>query len=73
MFPFHESKAASFLEFALALGGIDLHIQRFFGGNFPDLSIQITMWILRSFGEVARSSIEVPVLIEVSGFIYKCH
>jgi hypothetical protein len=72
MFPYCESKATSFLEFALALGGINFHIWRFFRGNFSDLSIQITTWALRSFGEVTRSSIKAPVLIEISGFVYKC-
>jgi hypothetical protein len=39
MFSFCKGKVALFLEFTLALGGIDLHIWRFFSGNFLDPSI----------------------------------
>jgi hypothetical protein len=70
--PFCKGKVALFLKFTLTLGSVNLHVQRFFGDDFPDLSIQIATWTLRSFGEVARSSIEVPVLIKISGLIYKC-
>jgi hypothetical protein len=41
VFPFCEGKVASSLKFTLALGSINLCIQRFFGDNFLDLSIQI--------------------------------
>jgi hypothetical protein len=64
---------ASFREFTLHLGGINLHIQRFFSGDFSDLSIWIMMRALGSFREVARSSIEMPILIKITGFIYECH
>jgi hypothetical protein len=73
MLPLCEGKVASSFEFTLALGGIDLCIQRFFSGNFSDSSIQIMVWTLRSFGEVARSSIEAPVLIKISSFVDECH
>jgi hypothetical protein len=72
MLPFCKGKVASFLKFTLALGGIDLHIWRFFSGNFLDPSVQIMMWALRSFREVARSSIEAPVLIQISGLVNEC-
>jgi hypothetical protein len=73
MLLFCKGKMTLSLKFTLALGGIDLCIQRFFSSNFSDPSIQITMQALRFFGEIVRSSVKMPVLIEISGFLDKCY
>jgi hypothetical protein len=72
VFPFGEGKVALFRKFTLSLGGIDFCIRRFFSGDFLDPSIWIVTWTLSPLGEVMRPPIEAPVLIKISGFIYKC-
>jgi hypothetical protein len=50
--PFYKGKMASFLEFTLVLGGINLCIWRFFGDDFLDLSIWIATRTLGSLEEI---------------------